>query len=316
MFRFDIVGWIVGIGLAVLIYVLQELKVAPPLPALWALLVISTLAIGYGLLALVVRVLLLFPPRRRVMQLAVAVGIGAVLGGGLGAVGWLLAVRYQQQTAQRTSCAVYASRLRPILRDDLGIADKIEYDMRGDPQITQQHLEAYAKRVEDWRTLISKFLAAKLPNSGADSKFLHFRPVVGAGGARYEYERLNEMRGNLISIIDNLETYCQRSNEISEGVAGLVQLRAEGVAIRNRPIHTVAERMKLHEDFEAWDKAVVREMRSIGVRNADIGFFETLDLVPGATFPNTLDQAHAKDLRELTEKLRRLQEITQRHDQR
>jgi hypothetical protein len=231
------------------------------------------------------------------MTLALAVGIGAALGGGVGAVGWLLAGRSQQETAHRVSSSMHASRLRPILQSDLGIGDKIEYDMRSDAQIDAR-LQAYAKRIEDWRTLLSSFLATKLPNSGADTRFLHFRPMVGARDARYEYERLNEMRSNLNYIIDNLESYCQRSSELPDGVAGLVKLRADGVALRNRSVTSVAERTKLHNDFEAWDNAVVREMRSVGVRTADVGLFETLDLVPAVTFSNAYDQQHTKDLRE------------------
>jgi hypothetical protein len=255
------------------------------------------------------------------MTLVLAVTAGAVVGGALGGVGWWLAGRYEAMTvAERRAGdatqrrAVYASRLRPLLRDELGIGDKIEYDIRGDRQ-AQQRLSIYARRVEDWRTSVGTFLSQKLPDSGADTKFLGFRPRVGQGGVMYEYERLNDMRGHLIHIIDNLETYCSRSSSLSEGVSGLVKLRAEGVTLRNRSVTFETQCQEFHHDFEEWQRVVGREMRSVGVRTADVGFFTTLDLVPMLTFSNAYNDSHAKDLRELTEKLRRLQEIIQRHDQ-
>lgn len=255
------------------------------------------------------------------MTLVLAVTAGAVVGGALGGVGWWLAARYETMTiaTQRAAIATqqraaYAIRLRPLLREELEIGDKIEYDMRGD-RLAQQHLPSYAKRIEDWRTSVSTFLARRLPDSGSDTKFLGFRPRVGQGGVMYEYERLNDMRDNLRSIVDNLETYCSRSSSLPEGVSGLVTLHAQGVALRNRPVVNDTEAQAVHHEFEEWQRVVGREMRSIGVRTADVGFFVTLDLVPMLGFSNAYNPAHAKDLRELTEKLSRLQQIIQRHDQ-
>lgn len=255
------------------------------------------------------------------MTLVLAVTAGAVVGGALGGVGWWLATRYEAMTiaAQQASQATqqrgpYGIRLRPLLREELEIGDKIEYDMRGDQQV-QQRLPSYAKRIEDWRTSVGTFLAHRLPDSGADTKFLGFRPHVGQGGVMYEYERLNDMRDNLRSIIDNLETYCSRSSSLPEGVSGLVALHAQGVALRNRPVANDKEAGAVHQEFEEWQRVVGREMRSIGVRIADVGYFVTLDLVPMLSFSNAYNPAHAKDLRELTEKLSRLQQIIQRHDQ-
>lgn len=249
------------------------------------------------------------------MTLAVAMGVGAVIGAGVGGIGWWFADRYQQQIGRKVSISLHASRLRPILQDDLGIGDKIEYDMRGDATVAQ-NLTSYGKRIEDWRTLVGTFLAKKLPNSGADTKFLGFRPRVGQGGARYEYERLNDMRDNLRHIIDNLESYCAKSSTLPDGVEGLVQLRTDGVALRNRSVGNDSGSKNFHHEFEAWQKAVVREMRSIGVRSSDIAYFETLDLLPAMKFRHAYDERHDKDLRELTEKLQRLMKIIQRHDQR
>jgi len=195
----------------------------------------------------------------------------------------------------------------------LDVGNKIEYDIRGDKNASAR-LALYATRIEDWRTDVSHFVIAKLPNSGADVKFLTFRPRVGQGGLAYEYERLNDMRTNLAYIVENLESYCGRSSDLPHGVDGLVILRAEGVTLRNLNISSDAQWLVFHQNFEQWQKLVVREMRSVGVKPGDIGWFETLDQVPGFMFSNAINPLHAKDLRELSEKLTRLQAIIQRHE--
>jgi len=313
MLGFSWVSFLVALGVAALAFSLQELKVKLPRELLWVLLVIGLASIAYGLLVGLVRLLLRFPTRRRVMSLAMAVAAGAVLGAGVGGFGWLLAERHRAELDSPP--VAHAKRLRPILKDMLDVGNAIKYDIRGDKNAGGK-LALYARRIEDWRTDISHFLLAKLPNSGADVKFLTFRPRVGQGGLTYEYEGLNDMRTNLAYLIDNLESYCSRSSSIPDGVEGLVALRVAGVALRNRSIHGDAQWMVLHHEFEEWQKDVVREMRSIGVKPGDVGWFQTRDQVPPAEFPHAINTLHAKDLRELTEKLTRLQEIIQRHDRR
>jgi hypothetical protein len=97
-------------------------------------------------------------------------------------------------------------------------------------------------------------------------------------------------------------------------VEQLVQLRARGVALRNQLVHSDAQWIKLHHDFEEWERAVVAEMAKIGVRPSDLGYFQTLDLFTPLQFAHAYNELHAKDLRELSEKIRRLAEITQRYD--
>ncbi len=248
------------------------------------------------------------------MTLSLAVTVGALFGAGVGGVGWWLAERYQKQPAHGVSVSEYARWLRPILKDKLGVGDSIEYDMRGDKE-AMTRLATYEKRIEDWRTDVSHFLSSKLPDSGADVKFLTFRPRVGQGGLLYEYERLNEMRANLVHIIDNLESYCARSSDLPHGVGSLVKLRTHGVALRNRQVRNEKEWIAFHHEFEEWQKAVIIEMRSVGVADGDIGWFQVLDQVPVMTFSHTYSGLHEKDLRELSEKLKRLQEIIHRHEQ-
>jgi len=214
-----------------------------------------------------------------------------------------------------TPSSRHAARLRPILQEDLGVGDKIEYDMRGDANVDRR-VSAYAKRIEDWRTLIGHLLRDKLPNSGADAKFLTFRPTVGVGPTKYEYDRLNDMRANLVAVIDNLESYCSKGSSLPDGTEDLVRLRADGVALRNRHLGNEIAWMPWHHEWETWQKAVVREMRVIGVRPGDIGLFITLDQVPAQTFSWSVGPTHAKDLGEFSEQLTRLQQIIERHDSR
>lgn len=110
--------------------------------------------------------------------------------------------------AQRVAGRV--RQLTPLIQAKIQIADKIEYDIRGDQQALAK-VQMYAKRIEDWRTDVGQFLAAELPNSGADTKFLTFTPTVGQGPIIYEYQRLIQMRANLVSILDGLESFAQRS---------------------------------------------------------------------------------------------------------
>lgn len=247
------------------------------------------------------------------MTLTIVVAAGAVVGASIGGAAWWMADRYRGQRESVTK--VHAIRLRPILKDMLDVGNKIEYDIRGDKNASAR-LAPYAKRIEDWRTDVSKFLVVKLPDSGADVKFLTFKPRVGQGGLMYEYERLNDMRTNLASIIENLESYCGRSSSLPQGVDGLVILRAEGVALRNRQISSNAQWTDFHHDFEEWQTRVKKEMRSVGVKPGDLGWFETLDRVPALTFSHAFNPLHAKDLAELSEKLDRLQKIIERHEQR
>ena len=58
------------------------------------------------------------------------------------------------------------------------------------------------------------------------------------------------------------------------------------------------------------------EMRSIGIPPGDIGWFETLNEVPASEFGWSVGPTHTKDLRELSAKLDRLQQIIERHDAR
>jgi len=93
-----------------------------------------------------------------------------------------------------------------------------------------------------------------------------------------------------------------------------MDLRAEGVALRNRTIQSDAAWMQLHHEFLEWERVVINEMRKIGVKPSDIGRFETLDLFTPVVSTSAYNELHAKDLRELSEKLRRLLEITQLYD--
>lgn len=163
--------------------------------------------------------------------------------------------------------------------------------------------------IEQWRTTVGNTLnAPPLHNSGATEY------VLTLGG-----DRITEPLQRLREVLANLDTWIaqgSRSTETSRGpVARLVKMRAEGVALRNREVKNDEQWIGFHNDFLDWDRAVVMEMRSVGVREGDIGWFETLDLVPPITFAHAHNDLHAKDLRELSEKLKRLLEIIQRHDQ-
>ena len=100
----------------------------------------------------------------------------------------------------------------------------------------------------------------------------------------------------------------------SVSIQELVRLRTAGVVLRNRSIHNASEWMLFHKEFEEWERAVIREMERAGVRASDIRHFQTLDLFTPLVFAHAFDDLHAKDLRELSEKIRRLTEITPRHD--
>jgi hypothetical protein len=86
------------------------------------------------------------------------------------------------------------------------------------------------------------------------------------------------------------------------------------VALRNRAVRTAGEYAAFRREYDDWDRAVVAEMRRVEVRESDVAWFKTLDLVPPIEFPHQFNGPHGKDLRELSEKLRRLLEIMQRHD--
>ncbi len=103
---------------------------------------------------------------------------------------------------------------------------------------------------------------------------------------------------------------------LKAGSSDFMRLRAEGVQIRNRVVQSDVESKQMHRDFEAWEQNVIREMMKARVPPSDFGFFETLDVFVPVSLPGAYDERHAKDLRELTEKLRRLLEIAQRYDRR
>ena len=113
------------------------------------------------------------------MTLTIAVTAGAIMGASIGGAAWWMAERYR--TERDSPRTLHAGRLRPILKEMLDVGNKIEYDIRGDKNASAR-LVLYATRIEDWRTDVSHFVIAKLPNSGADVKFLTFRPRVGQGG--------------------------------------------------------------------------------------------------------------------------------------
>jgi hypothetical protein len=100
----------------------------------------------------------------------------------------------------------------------------------------------------------------------------------------------------------------------SASVEELVKLRTAGVVLRNRIVHSDSDWIVFHHQFEEWEATVVREMAKIGVRSSDLGYFQTLDLFNPVAFEHAYNDLHAKDLRELSEKIRRLAEITRRYD--
>ena len=169
----------------------------------------------------------------RFVAVGVCVLVGAAIGGNAGEIAW----RHNAVTSPSTAPAVPSSsgepassfpepvisrvrKVTPQLQVQIGVADKIEYDMRGSPPRTEDQVKAYAKRIEDWRTDVDALLRREMPKSGADSKFKTFHPQVGRGPSYYEYQRLIEMRANLVSILENLESFVRRSEFPQHSRAG------------------------------------------------------------------------------------------------
>lgn len=130
--------------------------------------------------------------------------------------------------------------------------------------------------------------------------------LYGVAGIAYWFVLANEGIPALAALLGR-----KRRQAISE----LVMLRQQGVSLRNRGIGSgPSEAESFHREFEAWQESVGICMRRSGVRATDIAWFETLDQVPNLEFGSDIDASIAKDLRELTEKLTRLQSVSSRFE--
>jgi hypothetical protein len=100
--------------------------------------------------------------------------------------------------------------LSEVIRREIDLASTLEYRARAGE--FDNRLAQFVAEIEAWRDRNDEWLRRELPNSGAGIRFRTGSGVVGHGGEMYEYTRLNVLRSNLLSVLDNLPSYVQRSD--------------------------------------------------------------------------------------------------------
>jgi len=246
------------------------------------------------------------------------VAVGCVVGGLIFGVSWWVIGR---EPASPPQSAVLVDSNREAKAAELetltqGLFKRVNewWTFCEQPQAAAQ----YRKQAEDIRDTIIN----RLRSWGLETEAGYFNRPKPVEPHRRNLERcpegvlINEMWYRVTRAEEIIEKI--KSGKISLGkrndVTGLTKLRDEGVTLRNRHVASDQQWVAFHRDFQDWDKSVGKEMRNVGVRPSDINWFETLDQVPALQFSHVHNNLHAKDLRELSEKLRRLLEITQHHD--
>jgi len=273
------------------------------------------IAIGYGLLVTSEPLRKVWREGRRHMEITIIVSglITGLMGAG---AAWLL-MRQEEYRATRQPPSLFpqaqvAPSVGPMKRE---LVDKIRHQLGLGEALRASYyrnigtadLPTAITNIEQWRTDVGDMLnAPPLRNSGATEY------VLTLGG-----DRITEPLQRVGEVLANLDKWLAQGSSaaVKKDVAGLVRLRKDGVALRNRSIRNDVEWTKFHREFEQWDKDTLTEMRNIGVRQSDVAWFEILDIVPSLEFQHAYNDPHRKDLRELSEKLRRLLEVTQRHEQ-
>ena len=101
--------------------------------------------------------------------------------------------------------------LSEVVRHEIDQASDIEYRARQTGGAGTFQLAPFVAEIETWRTRVDEWLRRELPESGADVRFRTGTGQVGVGPELYEYTRLNILRSNLLSVLDNLPSYVQRS---------------------------------------------------------------------------------------------------------
>jgi len=118
-----------------------------------------------------------------------------------------IAIETSERNAQhRLMAGVARSLLAELDRAD-ALLLAIEADFsRSDEDTLKRHQVA----VEKWRGIVSRYLDRQLPDSGAGLRFRGGRGLP-FGGMIFIYTYTNLLRSNLAAIIDNLESYLDRS---------------------------------------------------------------------------------------------------------
>ena len=86
-------------------------------------------------------------------------------------------------------------------------------------KLSEAEVKVFAGRIERWKGSTQAMLMSCLPTSGAEIVFAKtVRRSVSEPPEKYEYDRLTQMRENLVSILADIERYVDRALESSRAI--------------------------------------------------------------------------------------------------
>jgi hypothetical protein len=116
-----------------------------------------------------------------------------------------------QALQDRQRASLRDDRLREVgayIAHHIGEASTFEERLRGHGDLPLQTIQA---EIEDWKSRVEDQLRSRLPGTHADIRFTKAIGRLGYGEVAFEHGRLVALRANLMSILDSLPSYVERS---------------------------------------------------------------------------------------------------------